>query len=513
MGKSIAIKLAILLVVASLAYGVFWFFKVGQVEKQINKFVSDNSSYISVGEIAVSGFPLNQKITVKNLKFSIPNSALDKNEIMVPHLEATAGIMDSQYKISLVENPSVQDVDGNISNVEFTQSPDIKISIAGGNITSFDYQDSGYKIIGQDKAVSYSASASTISIKSDFGLEKITHNISANISEIEGFAVINLYKNILEKKIIDGIKTGEVALNNAASAQNTTAPTSSAEGAPNAVPAIENSAATPTVDNSATTQATPAAQPTPAPVAAPTAAPATTNPMPTNTVDATNANPSTTTAVAAAPEQNTQQNPESASAVPQPAAAPAATKGNLTLSLEYVLTPAQNSGQEANTPPDPTQIVEAPSQYNKMVKISSLEYTNSAYKISVSGELSSLPDDNLPSGGITIKIEKIDALISQLSNELTQIAQKMKPVAEAKPATEVDPQQQALSILVPPAPIEDPYQTFLTRISAGLNPVAKEIAAKNAVTKDEIAQFDLRREKNLDFLVNETPIHEILGKF
>ena len=146
MGRNILIKLAILLVVAALVYSVFWFFKVGQVEKQIKEFVSNNSSYVSAGEIVVSGFPLAQKITIKNLKFTIPNAALDKNQVLVPHLEATAGILASDYKIALVEKVSVQDPDGNLATVEFAKDPEINVSILDGNITKFYYQDSGYRI-------------------------------------------------------------------------------------------------------------------------------------------------------------------------------------------------------------------------------------------------------------------------------------------------------------------------------------------------------------------------------
>lgn len=520
MGKSIAIKLAILLVVASLVYSVFWFFKVGQVEKQINKFVSDNSSYISAGDVTVSGFPLTQKITIKNLKFSIPNSVLDKNEVMVPHLEANAGIMDSDYKIKLIDPVSIQDADGNISSVEFAQTPDITISISEGNITKFHYQDSGYKILSQDKSVSYSANSSMVSIKSNFELDKITHNISANINDIEGFSVINLYKNVLEKRVIDGIKTNEIALSSTnpattnvdAAAQNPQSPSTVAANsaavdpsvvAPSAAPTpVSNNAATTVVEvktpaNSNATNAAPAAA-APNNAAAPAVAVATANaPTPATNAPQTNTIPAATTDA---------QNP-TAAANPQTQASETAAvnKGNLTLDLEYVLTPTQAAGQQANTPPDPTQIIEASSQYNKTIKISNLEFSNQLYKISVSGEMSSLPDDNLPSGGIGVKVEKVDALITQLSTELAQIAQKMKPVAAV---VTIDPQVNPAA-----APIEDPYQIFLTRISAGLNSVAKEIAAKNAVTKDQIAQFDLRREKNLDFLINETPIHEILGKF
>jgi len=531
MGKSIAIKLAILLVVASLAYSVFWFFKVGQVEKQINKFVSDNSSYISAGEVAVSGFPLSQKITIKNLKFSIPNAALDKNDITVSHLEATAGIMDSNYKINLIDSVTIQDADGNVSNVEFAQNPEINASIAGGNITGFHYQDSGYKIVGQDKAVSYSASSTMVSIKSNFELDKITHNISANVSEIEGFGVIDLYKNVLEKRVIDGIKTNEITLGNVApaAAPATIDPTQTAQ---TSTPATNAPAAT----IAATTNSpvvTPAIPATPAAAtnsntnnvaAAPTSiTPATTTPTTPDASATTNV--ATTSTVQnspnAAPTANSPAPTADAQAPNTTASIPAAEtvasiKSSLTLDLEYTLTPAQAAGQQANTPPDPTQIVEAPSQYNKATKISSLEFSNPLYKISVNGEMSALTDDNLPSGGITIKVEKVDALISQLSSDLTQMAQKLKPApaAEAKPVVAADPATAVVAAPTPaPAPIEDPYQVFLTRISAGLNSVSKEIAAKNAASKDQISQFDLRREKNLDFLINETPMHEVLGKF
>lgn len=547
MGKSIAIKLAILLVVAALVYSVFWFFKVGQVEKQINKFVSDNSSYISASDIAVSGFPLNQKITVKNLKFSIPNSALDKNEIMVPHLEATAGIMDSTYKINLVEPTSVQDADGNVSNVEFSQNPDIAISIADGNITKFHYQDSGYKLLGADKSVSYTASATMIEISSNFESEKITHNISANISGIEGFDVVNLYKNVLERKVIDGIKTNEITLGNAAPAADPNAAAAPVDAAatatnptaPVAAPVAANTA-NPTIAPTPAVPAAPAA-PTavPAPVAAtaPVPAVATTPaadparaPTPVAAApdaDGTSPNvPATPTAPDAAPPVAAEAQPVTDGAQPNSVANQAAPtpenaapiKGDLTIELEYVLTPVQGPGQQANTPPDPTQVLEAPSRYNKLIKISSLEFSNSLYKISVSGEMSSLPDDNLPSGGVSVKIDKIDALVGQISSDFTKIAQKMKPAAEVKPAPAApSPESQdpaAVVVAAPaPAPIEDPYQVFLTRISAKLGSVSKEIATKNAVSKDQVAQFDVRREKNLDFLINETPMHEILGKF
>ena len=477
MGRSILIKLAILLVVAALVYSVFWFFKVGQVEKQIKEFVSNNSSYVSTEEVVVSGFPLEQKITIKNLKFTIPNAALDKNQVLVPHLEATAGILAADYKITLSEPVSVQDPDGNLATVEFAKEPEITISMLNGNIAKFNYQDSGYRILGADKSVIYSSTNSTVSIKSNAEEEKTTNLVSVSIKEIEGFDVINLYKNILEKKVVDGIKTGEITLSS-----NLTPAADPAQIAPDA--------------NAVTTPQSVAALTIPA-----------TDPVATSTPAQPAADPAAVAAISA----------------PATIADTSLVKSDLILELEYVLTPIQVEGQQANTPPDPTQIQEAPSGHSKAIKITSLEFSNPLYKITISGDISSLPDDALPSGGVTVKVEKVSNLISQISTNFAQMANKVKSPAATKsapadsaaaaPAQVPSPTVADLISETPATPIEDPYNSFLVRVAANFGAVTKEIAAKNAVSKDDIAQFDIRREKNLDFLINETSTREILGKF
>ena len=495
MGRNIVIKLAILLVVAALVYSVFWFFKVGQVEKQIKEFVSNNSSYVSAGEVVVSGFPLAQKITIKNLKFIIPNAALDKNQVLVPHLEATAGILTSDYKITLIETVSVQDPDGNLSSVEFAKDPEISISMLDGNIAKFHYQDSGYRILGADKSVIYSSTNSMVSVKNSVEMDKITNLISINIKEIEGFDVISLYKNILEKKIVDGIKTGEISLSN-----NPTPAANSEQVMPDALAAQQ--------------------------VATLTAPAQVVTPITPTTTAAVNAS------VATSPDVAASSTTQEAVADPVLANAPAPAtisdtslvKSDLTLELEYVLTPIKVEGQQPNIPQDPTQIQEAPSQHSKTVKITSLEFSNPLYKMTISGEMSSLPDDSLPSGGITIKVEKITNLITQISTNFTQMANKNKSPTTVKPAP-TDDAKTADSATNPASvvddllkgtlavPVEDPYHSFLVRVSTNFSSVIKEIAAKNAASKDDVAQFDVRREKNLDFLINETSTREILGKF
>ena len=221
MSKSIVIKSGIILLVLGAIHSVFWFFKTGQIEKQVNNFISENSAYVSSGEVAVSGFPLAQKVSIKDLKFTLPNPALNKYQITVKSLEATAGIFNNNFSVVLLEQVLVQDNENtNSGYVEFSKEPEITTSISDGMISKFSYLDSGYRVLDAEKNVIYAASSSTFSVESSIEEgDKIKTKIIANLKDIEGFDIINAYKNSSEKKIIEGIKTGEITIgNNAASA-------------------------------------------------------------------------------------------------------------------------------------------------------------------------------------------------------------------------------------------------------------------------------------------------------
>lgn len=450
MNKNIIIKFVIVLVVLTLVYSVFWFFKAGQLEKQVEEFVNENKAHVSKGEISVSGFPLSQRITLKDLKFTLPSPLLNKRQVVVKHLEANAGIFSSDFSVTLVEPVTVQDLDNISSDVQFSKEPEIKISIADGRIAKFSYVDFGYRIVDAEKNVIYAATSSNVNLESVVGDdEKIVTKITADVKDIEGFDALDIYKNAFEKKVIEGIKTGEIAIDSNSSASVV-----------NAAP-IEPAAAAVTVD-SAVIAATPSV-------------------TPDASIDA---------ATSAKPE-------EIANAI----ANNNLVKSNFILSLEYTLTPTQ-AEQQVQIPSDPTQIQEAPIQYSKAVKINNLEFSNQLYKIAVNGEMNIFQDDNMPSGALSIKLEKIDTLIGYISSGFKQMSDKKKPTTEVQN-----------DLANSGAAAEDSYQVFLNKVSANLSSVAKELAAKNALSKEDVAEFDIRREKNLEFLVNETPVREILGKF
>ena len=80
-----------------------------------------------------------------------------------------------------------------------------------------------------------------------------------------------------------------------------------------------------------------------------------------------------------------------------------------------------------------------------------------------------------------------------------------------KPASPTD--AAVPEVVTAQVPTANSYSNFLQKVSLNLGNVSKELATKNILSKDGNATFDVRREKNMDFLVNETSAREILGKF
>jgi len=481
MSKNAAIKVLILLVVVALVYSVFWFFKVGQLEKQVRNFIDENSAYISSGSVAVSGFPLAQKLTIKDLSFSVPTPFLAENKVVVKSLEAKADMFSTKFSVTISKEISLQDIQGNTMAVEMNSDPEVSFTITEGRLANFNYTDAGYRILDAEKKAVYTAASSsfTFSSSTEAG-DKISNKLAVDIKDIQGFDLGDFYKNAFEKKVVEGIKTGEITLGNNTSVA--VVDPAAANAATSATPAIPTAADT----TAAATPAVPAAPATPT-------APATTE-------------------AAVAPADATK---DLSAAVSNDL-----VKNNFKMEIEYILTPNKTE-QQSQAPSDPTQIQELPVQYTKTVKFSSFEFSNPLYKITLNGELTFANDDNLPYGSLSFMVDKVDNLISYVSSYINKIVEDKKSAAstDSTDAAPADVAAQPADVTAPVAAVsnealtDNSYPDFLNKISLGLMSVTKEIAAKNLVTKDDIAQFDLRREKNLEFVINETPSREILGKF
>lgn len=516
MKKDLIIKIGIAIVSVVFGYCVFWFFKAGQIEKQLNKFITDNGANISVAELSVSGFPISQKIVATDLKLTIPTALFNKKHIVIKNIEAKASIFSDDFVVTAINQVSVNDIEKGIMPVEFSKDPEISFSVSSSGIQNLSYQDMGYRITDNEKNIFYSASRTSINIQtSTDDLQKTIVKIIGNINEVQGFGVIDVYKSGLEKKIIEGIKTEEIVFGSAppvsdiaVDAKNADHKNDAKKHADKVSDAGIKQQDLPNVKapNNPVNPAIPAPVANPAQIAnpaVPTAGvPAQNNPNPVP-AGVPNVNPSAVAgAVNPAPATDPNQLSPGVSAVQVPSAITDSNivKSNITIDVEYQI----SSSDQVQIPSDPTQVKEMSIQSSKIVKINNIEFSNPLYKLLINGQLTILPDDNLPSGGVSLKVENIDNLVNQLVTQLGQMTEQTKVISDNRPNADAS---------VADNSVQDAYKNFLKRIAINLPAVSREISAKNPVTKENIAQFDVRREKNLDYIVNEISIHEILGKF
>ena len=567
MKKSLIIKLVVAIVIILLSYCVFWLFKIGQSERKITSIVQ-KSKIISFDKISSAGFPFSQKITIENLKINIPVNAIVKRNFVAKKLEISSSIFSNNFKLKVVDEVEVKTVENNTSYLlQFNTDPEISFSLVNNALNNFTYSDSGFKIVDtKNNNTIHTANSMNISLPAPFIFEQEDQNpitISLSINQLTGYSFLNFYKNVFEDKVIEGIKTGEIKINNGnqnnpnafildpavLSNLATTNPALFQQIQQLIMQMQVNPSSAPEVNNQIQQllmQASINAQTNQAPVeVANPVAPASPNnnintqniqvplkanaeqPAPVNV--ATNPAPATATndqvpASAQAPavaqvaniEQpvpsnaqpnNIQNSNTSSQAVVtgenMPNVPQANTQANeninqdkidIALEIEISSTPIEKGKSVSEVPVDPSLMEENSQQYAENVLIKSISFSHEKYKILINGKLISLLDDINLSGGITVKIENYYDFVNLFKTELQNYIQQSS-------------MKENSDVL-----IFEKYQAFLRNLDNSLPNLTNEIASKNPATKDRNAQLDIRREKNLDFIINETPIYEILGK-
>jgi hypothetical protein len=564
MKKSLIIKLFIAFVIVLLSYCVFWLFKIGQTEQKITTIFNDYKNTVSYDKLSNGGFPLSQKFTIENLKINIPINAISKKLILIEKLNINSSIFSSDFTAEIAGNVEVKLADNSQSfKLEFSQSPIISFSVNNSSIKNFTYTDSGFKILDSTGKVIHSSATTNITSSSESENNQIS--LSINLKEFTGYSFIDFYKNVFEDKIIEGIKTGEIKVNSIASIPNNIPSFGSidpnilanlaatnpallqqinqilAQANPNNFVEINNQVQQLLAQNNIQIP-NPASinqqniapnnnQPTPpvvnqqniqVPVKAYANEPNTNN-QPSSPNVAVPSNPQVDMATAQPQVDNNNQPVPAvdASNIPSPVVANApATNGavvatdnlpvvnaanavasnseKMDISIEIELSNSPitiaNKPQNAEVPVDPAQLEDSVEQYAQNITIKNAEFSYEKYKIIVNGKLTSLPDDPTLSGGITVKIENQSDFINAFKNQLLEYSQSSIGKENADPV------------------IVEKYQSFLRNLNNRFYDVFNEIAAKNPATKEKTSQFDIRREKNLDFMANETSIYEILGR-
>lgn len=535
MAKNIVVKIIIAILVLILLYSVFWFFKAGQLEKTINNFVQENSAFISSAKVKVTGYPFSQKASVTELKFILPNSALSKNRISISQLDIQSSIFSGNFSVKINGAVTLQDND-DVKRVDFNSSPEMSLKISDGNIINFSYKDSGYRVFDSKNNKVFSSDSTSISVNSSREKnDQINTKIKVDVLAIQGFNIIDIYKNSFEKKIIDGIKTGEIKIGtpNLIDAQTSKLTLGESESpsiftAPTPYENKGNSKAQEIITNinNEEKKAMELSQKYDPKIAK-------------------NIKENSLAIEQQAAIQEGKNNPENTIVSEKNNEIETAIlkeseiiSSNISIDIDYVLSP-NKSNQQMTSPLDPSQLQMATTQYNKNFKINLIEISNQNFKISIMGSVDQFQDDSMLSGFASIKIQKLDNLVSYLKSEFKNISQAIKSTvkdssdaSQAMQANSSDGQNisvdQNAQVINGTAENKQAnsldqdrggdysllqYSKSLDQIIENMEKVSQEISSKNQLSQNGDCVLDIKRERNLELIINDISVREILGKF
>ncbi len=453
--KSIVSKFLIALIILFTSLSVFWFFKTSSIKKQASALISSSGGLVSASSISVAGFPLEQKLSINDLKIqpSAPNttpSVIDsfllnnKYQIQIKKLEASASIFSSGFIISKFEEVSFQDQNGVVSSLEFNQTPKATFLVDKGELVKFSYSDNGYKVIDAGKNVLFENGNSTIEFESTTKDNKYYNKVKADFKDVEAFIPANSVASIDPIATDGNLESNDVVEN----------PDVKAGG----VAKIEE----PNLTNTATTKAD---------------------------------------EIARQSESNQIENVKLA-------------KKNIFLEMEYVI-----NKSSANPTPNPTpaptpdlqntvssDIAPINERIIESVYIKNFEITSPSYKINVNGEISSFPKNAMPIGGLSVRVEKLDNILIYIKKYAANISNtnninKNNNLNGDISNTGLNATSESATT---PSANQKPEIDFLAAI--------KDLAKKNAASNEEISVFDFRQEQGKDLLINEIPFLELVSQ-
>lgn len=214
MTRSIISKFIIVLIILFTALSIFWFFKTSAIKKQAMAMIKSSGGSISAASVSVAGFPLNQKLSINDLKIQLaltnplPNLPTNlipnkKYQIQIKTLEASASIFSGDFAVNNILDVSFQDQNGATHSVQFNQPPKSNFLVSGGNLTKFSYQDSGYKIIDAGKNILFENGNSVVEFESALEGDKYRNKIKADFKDVGALSFGNDIANPAPEVVSD----------------------------------------------------------------------------------------------------------------------------------------------------------------------------------------------------------------------------------------------------------------------------------------------------------------------
>ncbi len=541
MTKKIVLILFLIIILTAGGFSAFWFFKTSQIEKGLLA-LTTNKSKVLVGNYKISGFPLKQEIELKNVVINSFEKLLGKGKVTFDKITFSASIFDNKFSSTQINIVNFIDAKNAKNSVEFNATPKITIEFANSSLAKISYSDNGYIVYDKDKNQIASSQNNVINFSvSENQNGQINSRLQINTKQATSLDFVKIYRNNYENGIIDDIKTGKITiqpeeavaeevavdddsivkegdLNSIAANLEDSFQQAVERGEVNLNDEAQNAQAAQEEAKSSASESSTQDQPAddnsvndlPLADEAPekltndekeeeeVAPPSTFDPE--QDADSTNeageeATPEKIAVTEVSSAQQTVDNNITATKNLE-----SQTKFNITVDIEQILTPSQQDSDQGGS--DPTKIAQIAKEYETSYKINKLEISNADFMISFNGTVQDQKDDTNISGFTTVKIEKSQNFVEYVKKSIASIVEGS-----------TDNKIQSFDLSYQDASIKYSYNKLLNNYSEKMQEILGEVAVKNQLSQDDVMVFDVRREKNLDFVVNETPIREIVGKF
>ena len=518
MSKKILAVIIVLVLIIAGGQSAFWFFKTSQLEKNLVKYLGKKDIFFSVDKFEISGFPLQQNVSVQNLTIKIPESFTKNSKLTFETITLSASIFSNNFNIKIPGNTILKDNDGKNNKVKFNQAPTANLSTNSSGIESFNYSDKGYVIFGEDKKPIAKSGANSVQFTvSENESGQIISRIKSSSKDTENFNLTKFYKNNYENSIIDGIKTGKIQIGMKELEQDQKAeekqvnigefneefsPEKLNENfnqkmAEKNIKAITSETFSDASNDSIKSPQTLTGD----------------NEEVVKSIEEVEQNPKS---LEIADQQELKTDLESEltdqgrkdkldrliekelADLEVEKEEKEVVKNDIIIDIEYILTPLESNSQQTS---DPTKIVQIITNYDKSYRINQFTISSDDFRININGQLNQPRDDTNMSGFITLKVDMISNFIDFVKSAFKEIS------------SENDTKIQSFDQSYNSAIVKNAYSSFLTVVSEKLEDITHEIAAKNQLSQNEEIVLEIRREKNLDIVINETPIREIVGKF
>ena len=448
MTRSIISKFIITLIVLFTALSIFWFFKTSAIKKQALSMIAASGGNISATSVSVAGFPLEQKLSIDDLKIQlallnpipnlpttlIPNS---KYQILIKKLEASASIFSGDFIVNTIGDTSFQDQNGVASSVQFNQPPKANFSVASGDLVKFSYQDSGYKIVDAGKNILFENGNSTVNFDSVVEANKHHNKVKADFKDVGALGF-----------------SGEIAANSE---------------------------------------------------------------LPVATTDSNMKDINSTAATADVTSPNNPNASEVIKSADVQVAGNKLVKKSISFEVEYVVSKPAPATAPASVPvpvPNPESQNTATSDIVSVdngvesVSIKNFEVSSPLYKLNINGEITSFQKDALPICSISVRIEKLDNVLTYIKKSVTNLPSAANPnkvdvIADNAPSVDIAAVSTSDSATMP---------SSSQKPEVDLSVIIKDLSKKNIATNEEIAVFDFRQEQGKDLLINETSLSEIMSQ-